>query len=547
MATLVVTGVTGRNTVGYIVTSVLLVLLVSLVGGFRSREMDWERRGFGFSDALRLDVILGGSLLLGVIMLLGLGTPPDPRNMLTTWLWHDVKLPAGLATLDTNEGLGSGVDRSRVAGLGPGQNLDLGHSLERGASQNVALTIQVKNMPSNLIPYWRGRIFEEYTGRGWTTGPIRRVTSGPFTLVEDTPDLIIQQITDSHTGSLPRYGLPDIVATKEGAVVEQTSLGDTVGWVGTAKTYTTYSHIPGPPSPNPPEEVERQRVLMPYRVVPDELPQRVIDLTNQLTNDGQTQTDKAQAIETYLRGLKYSYEVAPLPPDGDGVDQFLFSMRQGYCTYYASAMAIMARVAGIPSRVAVGYATGTYDAARGEYIVREQDAHAWPELYIAGQGWTRWEPTPIRPIPPRVTEPVPGLPPDVALEPTPQTATHLGWWPVLWAAVAILLIVAFRRLRLGAPASAASVHAELYRMGRSLGVMPTAGDTLEEYVGRIARVVPPARQPLVRVALLLTARLYRKTPLTPGEEHSLIYTWQTARDIVGEQRSSGAPLRNDRG
>jgi transglutaminase-like putative cysteine protease len=120
---------------------------------------------------------------------------------------------------------------------------------------------------------------------------------------------------------------------------------------------------------------------------------RVRDLAVVIAGDRQGDEARAQALERYLRNLPYAYEVEPLADGVDGVDHFLFSMRSGYCTYYASAMAVMARALGIPSRLAVGYASGEYDERAGSYLVREADAHAWPELFIAGR-WVAFEPTP---------------------------------------------------------------------------------------------------------------------------------------------------------
>lgn len=82
------------------------------------------------------------------------------------------------------------------------------------------------------------------------------------------------------------------------------------------------------------------------------------------------------------------------PPDRDAVDWFLSNSREGYCDYFASAMAVMARSLGIPSRVVSGYSTGTLDPACGTYEVRQENAHSWPELFFPAYGWVRFEPTP---------------------------------------------------------------------------------------------------------------------------------------------------------
>jgi len=111
-----------------------------------------------------------------------------------------------------------------------------------------------------------------------------------------------------------------------------------------------------------------------------------------------------------LRGIKYNELIAAPPAGQDGVDYFLFDVREGYCDYYASAMAVMARVVGIPARVAAGYSQGEYNPETGAYRVREKNAHAWVEIYFPRYGWVEFEPTAsepaiIRPKPPKVAEP----------------------------------------------------------------------------------------------------------------------------------------------
>ena len=79
--------------------------------------------------------------------------------------------------------------------------------------------------------------------------------------------------------------------------------------------------------------------------------------------------------------------------DAAGLTNFLESTRRGYCQQFSFAMAVLARLLGIPSRVAYGYTAGTVEAS-GAWLVSTHDAHAWPELYFQGLGWLRFEPTP---------------------------------------------------------------------------------------------------------------------------------------------------------
>jgi transglutaminase-like putative cysteine protease len=128
-------------------------------------------------------------------------------------------------------------------------------------------------------------------------------------------------------------------------------------------------------------------------VVPQDLPDDLVRLSEQVTADADTPADKAAAIQAYLRGSDFTYSVDPLPGSGyRALQNFLLTDRQGYCEQFATAMAMMARVAGIPSRVSVGFLPGEKDGNLWRVSIR--DMHAWPELYFSDYGWVRFEPTP---------------------------------------------------------------------------------------------------------------------------------------------------------
>jgi hypothetical protein len=76
------------------------------------------------------------------------------------------------------------------------------------------------------------------------------------------------------------------------------------------------------------------------------------------------------------------------------LDTFLFDDRTGYCQQFSGAMALLLRMGGVPARVAAGFTPGTFDSERGEYIVRDLDAHSWVEAYFPGSGWVTFDPTP---------------------------------------------------------------------------------------------------------------------------------------------------------
>jgi transglutaminase-like putative cysteine protease len=128
------------------------------------------------------------------------------------------------------------------------------------------------------------------------------------------------------------------------------------------------------------------------------LPGNVRDLANRLTANQPTAWDKALALQNYLRGPEFTYNQQVGPGQSTGaLENFLFETQEGYCEQFAGSFAVLARLAGIPSRVAVGFTWGIQDPnAPTTYRVRAEHAHAWPEVYVGQYGWVPLEPTPQR-------------------------------------------------------------------------------------------------------------------------------------------------------
>ncbi|MBT1002438.1 transglutaminase-like domain-containing protein [Paenarthrobacter sp. DKR-5] len=280
----------------------------------------------------------------------------------------------------------------------------------------------------------------------------------------------------------------------------------------------------------PRSNLDRQFLALPP--VPD-----IIKSTeNSVAGGARTPYEKALAIQRFLRSGDFTYsEQAPVDGgyDGSGMDviaKFL-QAKSGYCVHFASTMAVMARLAGIPSRIAVGYAPGeptgrTVPSEDGvkltEYQVDSRDAHAWPELYFEGLGWVPFEPTPSRGAVPdyAVTDSPqrPGRTSADSLDPrqapsgaaaapsakptTPaaaapapaQPARGTDWLPAaaglllagLLAAAPAASRAALRRRRSGRPGGAAPWD-ELTDLAADYGSPPLASETPRRFAGRLLR------------------------------------------------------------
>jgi transglutaminase-like putative cysteine protease len=124
---------------------------------------------------------------------------------------------------------------------------------------------------------------------------------------------------------------------------------------------------------------------------------KLAKLAHQITAHARTPYDKAIALQDYFLSGKFIYDiyVNNLPNGVAGLTEFLYQTKSGYCQQFAFAMAALARLVGIPSRIAVGYTAGKSEGnGKGTWKVTTADAHAWPELYFNGMGWLRFEPTP---------------------------------------------------------------------------------------------------------------------------------------------------------
>ncbi|HEX5692024.1 MAG TPA: transglutaminase domain-containing protein, partial [Roseiflexaceae bacterium] len=427
--------------------------------------------------------------------------------------------------------------------------LDLGFSLEDEPPEAIALRVSVgpagnpTQLPSEPWPqYWRARVFNIYNGRSWTQKA--RIT--PLDPIDPQaavfPGAILQHVEDLHAERQLLFALPDAVAISIPVNVERLPNGDQAALTEPEENDATpndYWVLSRPQElAAPPPEQEPPDMSM-YLALPQSLPPQIGETARAQTSGMTSQYEQALALEQFLRELPYSYQVQPLPGGGDAVYQFLFEMRQGYCTYYASAMAVMARSLGIPARVATGFATGAFDKASGAYIIREADAHAWPELYI-GNRWLAFEPTPVRPLPGRASTEEPQV---IASAPQPEPANLRG--PLIWLAALVCLGLLSsagwwlaRRPR-KAPL-VIQVQEDLERHGARAGVPWPSGATLHEYGALLESRLDGANGALRELIELVEQVRYGRRELREPDERRLRASRAAVLERLRRARSPGA-------
>ncbi|MCA9860592.1 MAG: DUF4129 domain-containing protein, partial [Thermomicrobiales bacterium] len=289
-----------------------------------------------------------------------------------------------------------------------------------------------------------------------------------------------------------------------------------------------------------------------YLHLPDTVTQETFDLANQIVQQAGATTayEQALAIQNYLRAnFTYQIDAGPAPNGRDIVDYFLFDSQIGRCDHYASSMAVMLRMLGVPARIVTGFAPVPFDSDMNGYVYRGRNAHAWVEVYFPDYGWIAFEPTPsedpielgetgtpdrstpeptVEPtqtaVPqgteivrtPAVTPTGTPLPAPAAID-TDQPASSDGS-PSLWryglgaAAVGLLALLSLvfwrRHARFSGMPVAHANYGRLQRLGRFIGVAPSPQKTPREYAAEFARAKPRSADGAMRVAEAYTWEQY---------------------------------------
>lgn len=416
------------------------------------------------------------------------------------------------------------------------------------------------------VYYFRGQTYDTYTGIGWTSYPVSEAdySAGASLLSPQTEAAslnyrsvrqYVQRAGDQGgtlfvSGELSGVdqafhvswrGQDDLITAQTDALVY---------WASSRQAQAPLSRLRSAGT-NYAASIQAR-----YLQLPADLPERVRGLALDLTAAQATPYDQAVAIEAYLREFPYTLDV-PAPALGrDAADFFLFDLKKGYCDYYATAMAVLARAAGIPARIVIGYASNLFDNERGQFVVTEADSHAWVEIYFPGIGWVEFEPTPNLPVitNPGEVETNLGLLPNTPAKPGVENAMAIffGIWfqrlaPYLLAAsvclVVVLLLPIGRWILLLQPAdrAVAVIYHSLYRQGRRWGIPANAAHTPHEYAvefldrlrarlgGQRGAVLESIQGDLSQLTVMYNRLNYSSQWLSPLDHRRAVGTWYHLR------------------
>lgn len=400
----------GQPSLSFIVFVLAAVMLIARIQYLRARDR-WRTEGFDPPDFMSLEVLSVGAVV-AVLLVAVAWTVPTANH------WGPVADVWGRALAPVTER----VDRVGQLFIGVGSKKEIPvHSL--GPTLPIQGKITLNTLPllevsTEQALNLRGAVYDEYTGSGWkvsaaaildepgasvesaelgtaeTRAFLRQPVRADVTVVgSNVPEQRLLAAGDPLASDVTTQVLVDNAGYPLAVVPDaRVTSGDsyiTVGAISVASV-TTLQHS---------GTVYPQRVFDRYTQLPPGLPPEVASLALSITAGAQTPYEAARRIESYLRAnYAYSLDVRTPAPRSDAAADFLFNQQSGYFDHFSTAMVVMLRTLGVPSRIAAGFTLdpSSFDAESKVYVLSEEDAWSWPEVYFPGLGWVEFNPTPSR-------------------------------------------------------------------------------------------------------------------------------------------------------
>lgn len=391
----------------YLVLYLFASILVYCYQTYKRRLKEWRAADSSIEDNIGRNWMLCSAIVVSISVILSMALPLNIRAV--SWPWLNDKVVSVFPFIadwrnDTSETLGYGFN-SRYSLNSAGYK---GKKLGGEVLLDEAVMMTVKTQGEETL-YLRGAVKDRYSGNSWSKSrkafkeyspgqsmPLSYGSSVPT--YEKTLEITYEKLFTS-TIFAP-YALYQVEHSSKSIYADDDSEVYTPKMTVLEEPYTVKSRIPY-------IAVEKLRQAKAANLRPNEaklytalspdIPERVKALAQEITKGQNNAYDKSKAIESYLRqNYKYTLKPPKLPPRAEFTDHFLFEAKEGYCTYFATSMAVLLRASGIPARYVEGF-LARY-AGEEERKVRGIDAHAWVEVYFDEYGWVTFEPTPQYPV-----------------------------------------------------------------------------------------------------------------------------------------------------
>lgn len=534
-----------------------LSALLTATMHFAHFERTWLQEGIDYSDEIRLELLAVAGVAAMCLLMVAYVMPTVRFSELSRSFQN---LAVVQKAEDTLERVFAGVRSPErpvaaggVGGVGvlPRAFL-LGNAPE--LEETVVMTATV-SLDVQGVAHWRAISYDVYTGRGWARSEEREemIPAGqPIPLPAINNSLTLSQTVHwQFDNRLVRYTLGQPLNFAHNVTTHWRGTDDLIRVWGDTNDYQATSRLPLASSATLRQttvEAVPPLVLARYTDLPDDLPQRLHTLAQEIVAPYNNPYDQAKAIEQFVRQYPYSLDVAPPAGTTDPVEYFLFELQSGYCDYYASAMVVLARSVGLPARFATGYQPQPPDE-NGVQTIRQINAHSWAEVYFAGYGWVEFEPTAgfsEGVVLNTLANSSAALLPDAQLEeppanvPIPEVTARAVWWGwwVLPPAGLLILLALWWQQRTQSPNNITTAYARLNKAAHWLGYQPPANHTPHEFeqafLVRLQRWRNDKGFEMIRPGIRTLTRLfithqYAPTPSPPASHTTAKTTWQKLR------------------
>jgi transglutaminase-like putative cysteine protease len=555
----------------FLLGSVLLATRLNLL----ERAKAWRAGQTPYPPLISLSVLHATFWLALVLLGLAWLMPQADKTGAFATVWQKASSPVNERVLKLTRLFVSVHNKQSYQVHDFGQLLPFLGSIQLSDKQVADVTASSSlSVPSFL----RAQAYDTYTAHGWVSDISKLAqlaqmqSTGADQALLDRQSVHISVLPQSDNGrALLTVGQPLTVDRQ--AAVEQTGSPQTAGGLVSPSAIEqgdAYASTGSVSTANAPSlraaGLNYPGWTRPFLQLPRTMPARVGALAQSWTAGKDTPYDKAVAIESQLRdGYAYDLNVPDTPPGRDTVDYFLFDVKRGYFDYHASAMVVLLRSLGIPSRLAVGYVLDpqSLDAGMGTFHITEGNAFAWPEVYFPGYGWVEFNPTPNHPAAARASSPanvaasstpssdaglnlndlnparsIPASDSSIAAAQTPGSSSHLGWIiAAIAGGLALIVVSGAGGLRyawvrgLSGLDTPARLWGQTARLASWARAAPATDETPAEFA-RNLRTHVPGTEGAEQLAKSYVRHRYGRDVIDPAESERLKGTWRGVRKAL---------------